>query len=232
MKTRLNFAVALWAAFVLQTTAEGADYFVNKQGNDANDGASRATSFLTIQKGVDALKPGDTLTIGPGEYLESVRRADLGAAVAGDAGHPGGDGVRCERAGQAEATPVLEPPPRLAVLSRGPPSLARARPRAETSQHPGRLPTAQTTATQQHAQIPTLLEKTARWPRRGRRSRRKRARGPPALPKRAAAPAAPSEQACVRAKSVLRPAAVLPSSERRRQVRTSDSRVFHVKHRR
>jgi hypothetical protein len=79
MKTRSNFAVALWAAFVLQTAAEGADYFVNKQGNDANDGASRATSFLTIQKGVDALKPGDTLTIGPGEYFENVQRADLGS---------------------------------------------------------------------------------------------------------------------------------------------------------
>ena len=79
MKTRLNFAVALWAAFVLQTAAEGADYIVNNQGNYANDGASRATSFLTIQKGVDVLKPGDTLTIGPGEYFENVQRADLGS---------------------------------------------------------------------------------------------------------------------------------------------------------
>ena len=73
MKTQLRFVVAFCAAFVLQAVAEGADYFVNKQGNDANNGASRATSFLTIQMGVDALKPGDTLTIGPGEYFENVK---------------------------------------------------------------------------------------------------------------------------------------------------------------
>jgi hypothetical protein len=79
MRTRSKFVAAFCAAFVLQAAAEGADYFVNKQGNDANDGASRATSFLTIQRGVDALKPGDTLTIGPGEYFESVQRADLGS---------------------------------------------------------------------------------------------------------------------------------------------------------
>ena len=79
MKARLKVVVALSAAFVLPTAAEGADYFVNKQGNDANNGESRATPFLTIQTGVDALKPGDTLTIGPGEYFESVQRADLGS---------------------------------------------------------------------------------------------------------------------------------------------------------
>ncbi len=56
-----------------------AEYFVNKQGNDANSGHGKDTAFLTIQKGVDALKPGDTLTIGPGEYFENVTRADLGS---------------------------------------------------------------------------------------------------------------------------------------------------------
>ena len=79
MKARLKFVVAFCAAFLLQAAAEGADYFVNKQGNDANDGAGRATAFLTIQRGVDALKPGDTLTIGPGEYFENVQRANLGS---------------------------------------------------------------------------------------------------------------------------------------------------------
>ena len=63
MRTRSKFVVAFCAAFVLRAGAEGADYFVDKQGNDANDGASRAAAFLTIQKGVDALKPGDTLAI-------------------------------------------------------------------------------------------------------------------------------------------------------------------------
>jgi hypothetical protein len=75
--------MAFGAAFVLQAGAEGAYYFVNKQGNDANDGASRATAFLTIQTGVDALTPGDTLTIGPGEYFENVQRANLGSQDVG-----------------------------------------------------------------------------------------------------------------------------------------------------
>ena len=83
MKACLKFVVAFGAAFVLQAGAEGADYFVNKRGNDANDGAGRATAFLTIQKGVNALKPGDTLTIGPGEYFENVHRANLGSQDVG-----------------------------------------------------------------------------------------------------------------------------------------------------
>ncbi len=57
----------------------GAEYFVNKQGNDANNGLTRDNAFLTIQKGLDALKAGDTLTIGAGEYREKVERADLGS---------------------------------------------------------------------------------------------------------------------------------------------------------
>jgi len=60
--------------------AVAAEYFVNKQGNDANNGGSRQAAFLTIQKGVDALQAGDTLTIGPGEYPENVKRDGLGSA--------------------------------------------------------------------------------------------------------------------------------------------------------
>lgn len=36
--------------------ATGAEYFVNLQGNDGNDGWSRVEALLTIKKGVDALK--------------------------------------------------------------------------------------------------------------------------------------------------------------------------------
>ena len=57
---------------------KSAEYFVGKQGNDLNDGLSIEKAFSTVQKGVDALQPGDTLTIGPGEYFEHVRRANLG----------------------------------------------------------------------------------------------------------------------------------------------------------
>ena len=59
---------------------EAAEYFVNKQGADTNDGSSPQKSFLTVQKGVDALNAGDRLTIGPGEYLGAVRRTKLGSA--------------------------------------------------------------------------------------------------------------------------------------------------------
>lgn len=65
-------------ALLASVPSQSAEYFVSKTGNDANDGASKAKSFLSIQKGVDALKPGDVLTIGPGEYYESVAREDLG----------------------------------------------------------------------------------------------------------------------------------------------------------
>lgn len=60
--------------------AGAADYFVNKNGADTSSGVERASAFLTIQKGVNALQPGDTLSIGPGEYLESVRRDRIGGA--------------------------------------------------------------------------------------------------------------------------------------------------------
>mgnify|MGYP006278213475 CR=1 FL=1 len=57
-------------------------YFVSKQGLDTNDGTSWEQAFLTIQRGVDALQAGDMLTIGPGEYFESVVCDDLGNASA------------------------------------------------------------------------------------------------------------------------------------------------------
>lgn len=63
-----------------QGSAEAAEYFVTKSGADTNTGTSRDAAFATVQKGVDSLKPGDVLTIAPGEYLEAVRRDDLGDA--------------------------------------------------------------------------------------------------------------------------------------------------------
>lgn len=54
------------------------EYFVVGSGKDTNDGRSREQAFATIQRGVDALAPGDTLTIGPGMYFENVKREGLG----------------------------------------------------------------------------------------------------------------------------------------------------------
>jgi len=73
--------LAMWLGLNLVTiavSANAAEYFVNKQGDDGNHGQNREKAFATIQKGLDALKTGDTLTIGPGEYFEHVARAGLG----------------------------------------------------------------------------------------------------------------------------------------------------------
>ncbi|MBQ7695390.1 MAG: hypothetical protein IJT50_09740 [Lentisphaeria bacterium] len=50
----------------------GAEYFVEKHGSDANDGTSPERPKATIRAAVKLLRPGDTLTIGPGEYFEAV----------------------------------------------------------------------------------------------------------------------------------------------------------------
>jgi len=60
--------------------AAAAEYFVSKQGDDTHDGRTPAQAFATFQKGVDALAPGDVLTIAPGEYRESVVSKGLGSA--------------------------------------------------------------------------------------------------------------------------------------------------------
>ena len=67
--------LAAWACAAL-----GAEYFVSMEGRDEADGRSRETAFRTVQKGLDALQAGDTLTICPGEYFGRVVRANLGAA--------------------------------------------------------------------------------------------------------------------------------------------------------
>ena len=71
-------AVCVFLAAV--PSVRGAEYFVGKQGNDGSDGLTKEKAFLTVQKGLDALKTGDTLTIAPGEYFEHVKRDNLGGA--------------------------------------------------------------------------------------------------------------------------------------------------------
>lgn len=57
------------------------EYYVSLAGSDKNDGLTRESAFRSIQRGVDALEAGDTLTIAPGEYFESVSRRGLGDAT-------------------------------------------------------------------------------------------------------------------------------------------------------
>lgn len=62
----------------------GAEYWVAMDGSDGNDGLTPQTAFATVQRGVDALGPGDTLTIAPGEYFGAVSRTGLGRDKAGE----------------------------------------------------------------------------------------------------------------------------------------------------
>jgi len=55
-----------------------AEYFVSLEGRDENNGTAREQAFRTIQKGLDTMQAGDTLTILPGEYFGNVRRENLG----------------------------------------------------------------------------------------------------------------------------------------------------------
>lgn len=56
------------------------EYFLAVDGDDSRSGTSEAAAFGTLQKGLDALQPGDTLTILPGEYLDNARRTGIGSA--------------------------------------------------------------------------------------------------------------------------------------------------------
>jgi hypothetical protein len=78
----MKYASILISILLAAVRLDAAEYFVNKHGSDANDGLAKDKAFITVQKGVDALKTGDTLTIGPGEYFETVKRDNLGGPAA------------------------------------------------------------------------------------------------------------------------------------------------------
>jgi hypothetical protein len=67
---------------LLSSGLQATEFYVNKTGRDAHPGTTRETAFLTVQRGLDALLPGDTLLVGPGEYNESATRKGLGDATA------------------------------------------------------------------------------------------------------------------------------------------------------
>jgi parallel beta-helix repeat protein len=71
-----------WLVLSATATLHAAEWFVGHAGDDGRDGRSPASAWASIQKGVDALQPGDTLTILPGEYAQGVTRAGLGSDAA------------------------------------------------------------------------------------------------------------------------------------------------------
>ena len=83
---------ALTVALAMASVATAAQYYVSPQGSDKADGAEAVRPFRTIQRGVNALKPGDTLTILPGVYAESVM-----VTVSGEKGKP--TVIRAQRPG-------------------------------------------------------------------------------------------------------------------------------------
>lgn len=78
-RTLLIAAVVGLALAQINDVAFATEFFVSKQGNDTNSGTTPQTTFASVQKGVDTLQPGDTLTIAPGEYFEAIKRVDLGS---------------------------------------------------------------------------------------------------------------------------------------------------------
>ena len=56
------------------------DFHTSLAGSDLNDGLTPDSAFETVQKGVDALGPGDRLLIASGTYVERVRITGLGTA--------------------------------------------------------------------------------------------------------------------------------------------------------
>lgn len=56
-----------WICFILASTLHAASYYVAVNGNDSNPGTS-AAPFATVQRGVNAAKPGDTVIVRDGVY--------------------------------------------------------------------------------------------------------------------------------------------------------------------
>ena len=69
------------AASAAAGASAAAEYFVARTGDDS-DGLSAKTAFSSIGKPVALLKPGDTLTVLPGTYFESVSARISGTPAA------------------------------------------------------------------------------------------------------------------------------------------------------
>src|SRR5579859_2514634 len=77
---RLAALTAISLCFLCRT-ARATTVYVTMSGNDAAAGTA-SSPWRTIQHGVEALQPGDTLLIGPGTYRERIEIQRGGTAQA------------------------------------------------------------------------------------------------------------------------------------------------------
>lgn len=77
--TRHFVMVTLAAILLLCRPLQATEYFVALHGSDSHEGTSLQKPLASLQKGIDLLKPGDTLTIAPGQYRQSGQREKLGS---------------------------------------------------------------------------------------------------------------------------------------------------------
>lgn len=81
MTYRSRFLLTALALFVVRgTAAHAAVYYVDPAGDDANPGAVDQP-WQTIQHAATVLQPGDTVTVQPGVYVESVVITQSGTAT-------------------------------------------------------------------------------------------------------------------------------------------------------
>ena len=73
----LTGLTGLWAT----ANAAGAANFVSPTGADTNPGTSAAAPFKTIQKALDLVAAGSTITLAPGVYRESIVTKTAGTAA-------------------------------------------------------------------------------------------------------------------------------------------------------
>ncbi len=64
--------LAGYLACIATLSAFGTEFFVAPQGNNANTGTSPDQAYRTMKRAADVMKPGDTMTLLPGEYHQSL----------------------------------------------------------------------------------------------------------------------------------------------------------------
>ena len=70
------------AASLLCTDASSTNLYVSTTGNDSNSGMSSNTPLRTIQRAASVAKPGTTVYVAPGSYVETIKSVINGTSTA------------------------------------------------------------------------------------------------------------------------------------------------------